>query len=200
MNTDINTDRKKRKERQYIEEARRASPIFPQGELVRYEKPDFLLHADRGTTGIELTELCREGPRAEAGRLAKAPKEAKKRYSRSTRDEPLDMIAVFSAHSERVPPEDLINSLVDFVHQRRKSKGSSFRDPFELPDGYCFIGIHSPRQDPTGHWRGMRGYSATVAPEALLRASIAKKNDRLPIYRLTASEVWPLIVNDQLAG
>lgn len=200
MNTDINTDRKKRIERRYIEEARRASQIFPPGELVPHEKPDFLLRADSGTTGLELTELCREKPRAEAGRLAEVPEKAKKRYMLLAAGEPLDVVAVFSPYSERVFSKDLINSLVDFVHQRRKSKGSSFIDPFELPDGYCFIGIHRPRKDPTGHWRGMQGSNATVAPEALLRATIAKKNSRLQDYRLTASAVWLLIVNDQFLG
>ena len=52
-----------------MEEARRASTLFPAGGLEPYEKPDFLLFANPHTIGIEVTELCREEPRAEAGRL-----------------------------------------------------------------------------------------------------------------------------------
>jgi len=35
-----------------LEEARRASVIFAAGTLELREKPDFLLHADRGEIGI----------------------------------------------------------------------------------------------------------------------------------------------------
>jgi len=35
-------ERKKRIEKRYMEEARRACSVFPKGELVPHEKPDFL--------------------------------------------------------------------------------------------------------------------------------------------------------------
>lgn len=47
-------DRKKQLEAHYLEEARRASAIFPAGTLEVHEKTDFLLHADRGNIGIEV--------------------------------------------------------------------------------------------------------------------------------------------------
>jgi hypothetical protein len=37
----------KRKESDYMEEARRASSVFPAGKLVPHERPDFLLHGDK---------------------------------------------------------------------------------------------------------------------------------------------------------
>jgi hypothetical protein len=73
----LKKDRKKELETHYLEEARRASAIFPAGKLEPHEKPDLLLKADHGKIGIEITELCREKPRAEAGRLAKVPGKAK---------------------------------------------------------------------------------------------------------------------------
>jgi hypothetical protein len=50
---------KKLAETRYVEEARCVSSIFPLGELVLQEKPDFLLRSDSETMGIEVTELCR---------------------------------------------------------------------------------------------------------------------------------------------
>jgi hypothetical protein len=73
----LQPNRKKRTEKQYVQESRRVSPIFPAGKLDPHERPDFLLVADRGKIGIEVTELCRQEPRAEAGRLAKVPDKAK---------------------------------------------------------------------------------------------------------------------------
>jgi hypothetical protein len=56
------------------------SPIFPTGKLDPHERPDFLLVTDRGKIGIEVTELCRQEPRAEAGRPATVPGKAKAVY------------------------------------------------------------------------------------------------------------------------
>jgi hypothetical protein len=116
--------------------------LFPKGELVPHEKPDFLLHRDSRTIGIEVTELCREEPRAEGGRLAKIPEKAKARYGQLGTAEPVDVSLAFSRHAASVSFEQLTNSLVEFVYARRESKGiSPTRD---LPEGYCHIGIHPP--------------------------------------------------------
>lgn len=63
-------DTKKRIELHYLEGARRASLIFPRSTPVPHEAPDLLLPRTQGILGIEITELCREEPRAEARRLA----------------------------------------------------------------------------------------------------------------------------------
>src|SRR6266446_4331356 len=84
---------KKALETHYMEEARRASSIFPQGELVSFEKPDFLLRTESGTIGIEETELCREDPRAEASRLSKVPAKAKAIYDRMVNAQTVDVSA-----------------------------------------------------------------------------------------------------------
>jgi len=193
-------DRKKRVEKHYTEEARRASPIFPKGELVAHERPDFLLRLDNGTIGIEVTELCREEPRAEASRLAKIPERAKARYSRLARFEPIDVSVAFSRRAADVTFEQLTNSLMEFVYTRRESKGICLAR--DLPEGYCHIGIHSPLEqiDPTGRWHGVRAFDTAIAPKQLVESRIAEKDARLADYRLAAPEVWLLIVNDQFLG
>lgn len=193
-------DGKKRLEKHYTEEARRVYPFFPKGELISHENPDFLLRLDAETIGIEVTQLCREGPRAEAGRLGKVPAKAKARYSRLVEAEPVDVSLAFSRHAANVSFERLANSLVEFVYARRKTRGiGRMRD---LPEGYCHIGIHAPfeEMDPTGHWHGVRSFDTVVAPKQLLDSRIADKNARLAEYRFAVPEVWLLIVNDQFLG
>jgi hypothetical protein len=95
-------DGKKRLEKHYTEEARRAYPLFPKGELISHERPDFLLRLHDETIGIEVTQLCREGPRAEAGRLGKIPAKAKARYSRLAGAEPINVSLAFSRHAANV--------------------------------------------------------------------------------------------------
>lgn len=189
-------DRKKRIEKHYLEEARHACSIFPKGKLVPSERPDFLLHADSGIIGIEVTELCREEPRAQAGKLAKIVENAKKRYSRLPTAEPVDVHVCFSIEAEKAKSEVLINKLVEFVQTHGKSKVSRF------PEGYSHIGVYSPLEQitPIGRWSWARAFDTTVASEQLLESRIVEKNRRVADYRFAASAVWLLIVNDQFLG
>jgi hypothetical protein len=189
-------DRKKRVERQYIEEARRASTIFPSGVLVAHERPDFLLRTNGWQIGIELTELCREAPRAEAGRLAKIPRRAQQRYEQFDCAVPVDVVIAFW-RAERIGINVLVNSLADFVCRNRVVRGSEFEEA--LPDGYCHIGIHDPLEAAArGH--AFRAFDTVLVTRELLNARIAEKNVLVPVYRHSAAEIWLLIVNDLFLG
>jgi hypothetical protein len=48
-------------ERIYLDEARRASNLFPTGDPIPRDPLDFLFETGAGRLGVELTELCREG-------------------------------------------------------------------------------------------------------------------------------------------
>jgi len=188
-------ERKKRIEKRYMEEARRACSVFPKGELVPHEKPDFLLKTASGTIGIEVTTLCREGPRRTSRRLEKVLERAKGSYTRFGA-EPVDVSVAFAPQAENADHRKLTKSLVDFVHAHRKSRGSFRRD---LPEGLCHIGIHTPRE-PTGRWYSGRGFVTAVASKELLESRVAEKNKSVPEYRRSASDVWLLIINDQFLG
>ncbi len=181
-----------------MQEARRASSIFPAGKLVSHEAPDFVLHAKTGSIGIEVTELCREVPRAEAGRLARIPDKAKERYGRFPDAQPLDVSLAFSRGAGHLRADKLIDSLVRFVYAHRREKRPDFTTN-ELPAGFCHIGIHAPLSSG-GNWHAPRGFDTVAAPRALIESRIAEKNLRLPQYRAHVSEVWLLIVNDQFLG
>lgn len=188
----------KKVETYYMEESRQASSIFPHGELVLHEEPDFLLRTDRGTIGIEVTELCRKEPRAAGGKLAKVPNTAQKLYNQLANAEPVFVSVGFSAQAENVRFNELINSLVEFVHRNKNNKGSGFTR--DLPKGYCHIGIFAPLEPLERCWHGAHAFETVVASKELLESCIAKKNKRVSVYRVPTPEVWLLIVNDQFLG
>jgi hypothetical protein len=190
------TDQKKRVEELYLEEARDVSTIFPDGKLEPHERPDFLIATDHGRLGIEVTELCREEPRAEAGRLSKVPEKARLLYETLPNATPVDVsIAFFRAEDVRF--NVLTKSLADFVYAHRNHRGKGLER--SLPRGYCHIGIHD-HLETGGRWRGVRAFDTVVASKEQLAACIAAKNTNVQEYRLSAPHVWLLIVNDQFLG
>jgi hypothetical protein len=193
-------DRKKLIEKLYVEEAMRASSIFPSGTFVPHENPDFLLHNGSDIYGIEVTELCRERPRTEAATQSKVTKRAKALYDAMTDTEPLDVSLAFSRAATDVDPNQLIRSLVDFVYAHRDSRGVCAAN--DLPRGYCHIGIHEPHLeiDSAGRWHGSRAFGVEIASQQLIAACVAKKGKRFGTYREAATTVWLLVVNDQFLG
>jgi hypothetical protein len=193
-------DRKKRIETLYVEEARRASLIFPDGDLISHENPDFLLPTDTETYGIEITELCRERPRTEAATLSRIPNKAKALYNGMDDAEPIDISLAFSRQATDLDSKQLTQSLVEFVYARRESRGICASE--DLPTGYCHIGIHEPlpQIDTTGRWHGVRAFDVEIASKHHIECRIASKSPRLATYRKAATVVWLLIVNDQFLG
>lgn len=54
----MSTDKKSR-ERQFLDEIAEKYPDFPQGSIVDYERPDFLVQHESFTTGIEIVDYIR---------------------------------------------------------------------------------------------------------------------------------------------
>jgi hypothetical protein len=147
-----------------------------------------------------VTELCREEPRAEGGKLSKVAERAKTIYGGLPNAEVVDVGAGFASQAGAMRVSELATSLAQFVYQNRSYVGSGFEE--NLPGGYCHIGIHKPRKEiyPGGHWHAGAAFDVVVAAEELLSSRIEEKNQRLPEYRISASRIWLLIVNDQFLG
>lgn len=194
-------DRKKRVEAHYLEEARRASSIFPCGEAVPNEPLDFLLPGAAGTLGIEMTELCRQLERHEGARLGYVAPKAKRFYNKRPDTKPVSVSPAFSHHADGMSVDELAISLADFVYEHRDGGSFSWNQPEGLPKGYCHIGVFEPVEwEHEGEWRYFRAFATTLAPKELLEARIAEKNLRLGEYRKIASEVWLLMINDLFIG
>ena len=110
------------------------------------------MHAAGETLGIEVTELCREDPRAEAGRLSKIPEKAKAAYERMANALNVDVSAAFSRHAADVRSHELATSLAKFVYSNQNQRGSDFYQRRDLPKGYGHVGIHDPLRQ-AGHSR-----------------------------------------------
>ena len=193
----------KRIERIYLDEARAASPVFPNGEPVPHEPLDFLFPRASGTLGIEMPELCRQTERGEGARLGYVAPKAKKIYTAKPDAMPVSVSPVFSRDAHELGVGTLACGLADFVYAPRDELGRSFTgyDGDTFPKGFCHIGIFEPLEwEPQGEWRYFRGFDTPLAPKALIDARIAEKNGRVEAYRRVASEVWLLIVNDRFLG
>ena len=192
--------RKKESESAYLNEARRASDIFPLGEFVAHENPDFLITAEGKTYGIEVTELCLEQPRTEAATFQRIPGNAKALYNQLIDAVPVDVSIVYSRQAESLHPNQLAKSLAAFVYEQQGKTGVYSWQA--VPEGFSRIGIHDvlPTAASGGRWYGFRAFNVEIALRELLERCIARKNARLPAYRGAAGNLWLLIVNDQFLG
>ena len=188
----------KNEEANYVNEAIQVSKIFPSGILESHEKPDFLLLTDNGFIGIELTELCRENPRGEGGKLLKLPETAQKSYSELVGMTPVDVSVGFSLDAVNLKFNQLKKSLVKFVCSNQSNIGQTFNK--NLPTGFCSIGVFPPLENHMGVWRGARGFSTVIAPKELIESCISKKNELFHSYHKDISRVWLIIINDQFLG
>jgi hypothetical protein len=210
MNTDVNTagstmmihmDRKKEKELDYLNEARRASSIFPRGEPVPNDPLDFLMPTGNGTLGIEVTELCHQGPRAEGARLGYVRPKAKQLYDKRPGAKPVFVNFAFSSDADDMGVDELAAGLAGFVIEHRDNCGSFSWHDDPLPKGYCLIAVLPPiASEVDGKWFYSRTSETELSQRELIEARIMEKNLRVPDYRKAASEVWLLIVNDLFLG
>jgi len=191
--------KKKRTERAYVEEARRASSVIPDGDLIAHENPDFLLYADGRTIGLEVTELCLESPRADGAKLAKVADRAKKDYNALVPNEPVEVSASFARRIQELRLGVLVAGLVDFVRAHNCENRCFNWNEDDLPEGYCYIAIHSV-QEHLAQWRTTMAFDTTLAPKELVGARIAEKLSRLQQYRNAVPENWLLLVNDRFLG
>jgi hypothetical protein len=186
----------KRIELGYLEEARRASRLFPAGDPVPHENPDFLL-VNR-SLGIEVTELCHHEPRTEGARLDKILPKAKKRYDAHPNAKPIFVNVSLSARPEDIGHVDeMAAGLARFVIEHAEHYGNFSWDD-GIPKGFCHIAVFEP--EPDGHWFYGGGSKTELAGKELLDAYITKKNTRLSDYRKSAPEAWLLLVNDLCLG
>src|SRR5262245_43087126 len=132
-------DRKKERELRHFEEARRASPLFPPGMFLHRDSPDFWPVDPTSMPAVEHTELCREGPLSEAGRLEKVARRAKAQFTKRRSTTHLHVSAVFANDVSHLTVTELAASLEAFVYEHRNAYGDYSRN---LPDGYSYVGVY----------------------------------------------------------
>jgi hypothetical protein len=192
----------KRIERLYLDEARRASSIFPTTEPVARDPLDFLFKTPTGYLGVEITELCDEKTRREGARLGYVVPKAHRLYSKRQDAVPVSVSPVLSRDAEEMHVDDLASGLSEFVYNHRDADENFSWDRCEdMPRGFSLIGVYPPMEfEPEGEWRNFRAFSTTRALRESINGIIARKNGRLAHYRQVATVVWLLIVNDLFLG
>lgn len=135
--------RKKDRERIYLDEARRASDLFPTVEPISHDPLDFLFPRNTGTLGVEMTELCCEDERREGARLGHVAPRAKQIYLQRARGACVSVSPVFSTAATAMPVHELARDLADFVYRHREDRGNFTWDCCkDMPKGYCLFDVN----------------------------------------------------------
>lgn len=191
--------RKKQKDIElfYLEDARKASNVFPAGRPIANEPLDFLF--DGSDVGVEITELCVREERQEGARLGYVAPNAKRIYEQLGGGA-VSVSPVLSIKAEQMDVKKLAQGLADFVFRHRDANENFRWDRCpDLPEGYVQIGVF-PSQDPGGQWRYFRSIETLPLTRELVASRIAEKDARVVEYRKVAKEVWLLLINDLFLG
>ncbi len=194
--------RKKEIERRYLEAARRANAIIPDGEIECFERPDFKIKTTTGLLGIEVTELLRSGgvkrPLAIEGDFEKVVRLAKEEYYREPGATPVGVNVDPSWRDDLKgkSKKSIAHALAEFVHLHRNEP--SPRNPVilyqdELPEDF----FGTIQMNLTGNWVSgeVGGVTNLYEIREELASVISHHNERLPEYRkrLPGCPIWLLI-------
>ncbi len=191
---------KKNIEKWFLEAARRASVVIPDGEIEDFEEPDFKIGTVAGPLGIEVTELLRSGegsfpPVAEESFHKEVIRIAEGEYYRTPSTVPVRVLVYFwDVGGGRRDKQHMARALVEFVklHYRQATPVVTLSNRADLPDGFGVIHI-----DSTGAcWTSGESGGTTVSEiHEQLASRISAKNKLLPRYRarLPHSAIWLLV-------
>jgi len=194
--------RRKEIERRFLEDARRASSIFPPGDIELFEEPDLKITMGAESLGVEVTELVRP-----KGGNAFLPVEAENFHievvrlaeecHRTSGASPVDVVVHFL--DDRRCPRDkqkMARGLAEFVKSRYLPGSGTveFKNRLELPAGFEVILISSPTQA----WESAEVAVASGLKCEQLASTIRRKNNLLPKYRaaMPNSQIWLLVASD----
>jgi hypothetical protein len=196
------TDRKKECELRVLAAARSASSFFPSGEMIVGETPNFRIKGERGTVGIELTELLPlprndsfNSPLAEESLHGEVVRLAEEDYYRTPEAPPVKVTAYFwDVERGRNRKREMTQALSAFVttHRERENPVATFVRRDKLPDGFGTISIASG----AGAWFSGECVGNTVSGiHQQLATRISAKNSLVPRYRanLHDSPLWLLV-------
>ena len=141
--------RQKEIERWFLEAARKADSIIPDGTIEDFEKPDFKIHTANGLLGIEVTELLRSG----SGPIRPVKQEslhkniievARTEYYSNPNAIPVQVRAYFwNPDGERLAKRKMARALAEFVrtHAVEANPVATFSRLDGVPEGFDVISI-----------------------------------------------------------
>jgi hypothetical protein len=201
---------KKAVERAYLQRFRENFADFSEGEVVSFERPDFLIKTQSRRIGIELTEYHVQEPdkgwgspmRAREGTEDKVLRMASRLYQ----SKGLPAVAVYvhwNSHqvfsSRRV--QELAAGLADLVQEHLPEPGheAAIRHRHHpawrsLPQEVTSISIDRRINFSKNSWTSVRGAFVPTLTPPELQQIMRTKEAKVPSYRQQCREVWLLIV------
>jgi hypothetical protein len=200
----------KARERAYLERFRESFADFPDGEVVSFERPDFLVKAQPRWIGIELTEYHVQEPDKGWGSpmraLERTGDKALRTASAQYQSKGLPAVEVhvhWNSHqvfsSRRV--QGLAADLADLVQEHLPEPGhkTAIRHRHHpawrsLPQEMISLSIDRRINFSKNSWTSVRGASVPTLTPPELQQIMRGKEAKVPRYRRQCREVWLLIV------
>jgi sulfur relay (sulfurtransferase) DsrC/TusE family protein len=190
-----NDGQKKLIERSFLEAARRASAVIPDGEIEDFEGPDFKIDTAAGSLGVEVTEVLRAGegpfrPVAEENFHQEVIRIARDEYCSTAGATPVRVLVYsWNAEGGRRDKRKMARALVEFV---KTHPAGTFSRLAKLPEGFGTIHIDSIGD---GWTSGETGGPTIPEIYEQLASAISAKNALLPRYRarFPHSPIWLLV-------
>ncbi|PKN94834.1 MAG: hypothetical protein CVU44_03240 [Chloroflexi bacterium HGW-Chloroflexi-6] len=185
--------------------------FFPDGEIEVFEKPDFIVHTQDNLLGIEHTEIFQPGPtdgtslQAQDSLGQKVVSKANGLYLKD-HSQPL-LVQVLFNHKTKLGRKDVDRLAERVVHlvittpiepgtpitRKRNRENSEY-----FPNEIVMLHIYAHPNGKENKWRSSSaGWIPEITPE-YLQEIINQKEKKLDNYKSKCSEMWLLIVADDL--
>ena len=203
---------KKEKETIYLNRFRESFLEFPSGEIEACENPDFLIHAETGRIGIEVTRLYRRTPanksplQEQEGLRRLILDRARQLYESQAR--PHIQVTVHFNTQYRLrkrdvesTAKDVVSLVLEYIPEQNSfiSLEENENNMERWPETLARVSIRrSSDFTKTTFSSPDAGFVPKLDPE-LIQSAINQKNCRCPVYRKHCSKVCLLIVVDGLA-
>jgi hypothetical protein len=193
--------RKKQTERYFLDAAREASAVFPDGDISERESPDFLFRSGQGAIGIEVTELFRpqgtaDFPLQQAESFhERIMRKAEELYRQGSSPD-VDVLVYFLNDCARRELTETAASLVSFVATHYQVGETHTFDGHAdgFPAGFSVIRIAPPLPESTCPWRCLKSGGPLKLEQQTLAEAISEKEALLPRYRAAVGRIWLLVV------
>lgn len=183
--------------------------FFPDGEIEKTEKPDFIVHTPHKKLGIEHTEIFQPGiPNGESlqaqdSLAQRVVDEANKLYLQN-HSQPLWIQVLFNSKVKIIKQDvhriaEMVVQLIEvapiesgeYIILKRNSDNSKY-----FPQEIAMIHMQPTKRD--NMWRCSSIGSVPELTQQQLQEKIDKKEQKLDSYTQNCSEIWLLIVADDL--
>ena len=209
MTAPASAPKKKEIEAYDLDRLRAAMSDFPEGQIESTEEPDFLIHGEHSTIGIELTELHRDTPTGvkpqqelEAMRHRVVAK-AQELYL--AKDLPPVKVSFFMRDTQDIKKEQvptLAVALCKLVERNLPGPNASRTEEYDwvnrdhFPDPILEVSVH--RLDViTRTFFSVPGATwVSTLSNADIQRAVAPKELKYPAYRLKCDQAWLVVITD----